>query len=245
MTYDRASDDPDINDVLYIGYFGSGAWATTAGGGAYNFYFTHNPGPALRSQHDQLLDNVRASRRPTPAYIPFNPPISRQLYAYRAWGFYAGVNGSGHDRRAGPGAQLASGHLANIQALLAPETPYGPEIKNAAVFTPLAGSMLTANQYFGGGSTPISAVVPEELRHAGHRRQPDVGLVGEHVSAGPAAEHVQRRDRARGRSRRPPTMSSARSARCATSRSAATRTTSRPTSSAWATPWPIRARSRR
>ena len=53
-------------------------------------------------------------------------------------------------------APSASGHLANIQAMLAPETPYGPDIKNAAVFTPLAGSMLTANQYFTGGSSPIS-----------------------------------------------------------------------------------------
>ena len=34
VTYDRASDDPDINDVLYIGYFGAGAWATTAGAAA-------------------------------------------------------------------------------------------------------------------------------------------------------------------------------------------------------------------
>src|SRR5450755_3850343 len=47
VTYDRASDDPDINDVLYIGYFGVGAWATSAGGGNYNFYFTHNPGAAF------------------------------------------------------------------------------------------------------------------------------------------------------------------------------------------------------
>jgi Tfp pilus tip-associated adhesin PilY1 len=53
-------------------------------------------------------------------------------------------------------APSASGHLANIQAMLASETAYGPEIKNSAVFTPLAGSMLTANQYFSGGSTPIT-----------------------------------------------------------------------------------------
>ena len=78
------------------------------------------------------------------------------MYAYRAWGFYAGVNGQGvinepvFRRRAPPA------HLANIQALLAPETPYGPEIKNAAVFTPFAGSLLTASQYFAGGSSPIS-----------------------------------------------------------------------------------------
>jgi Tfp pilus tip-associated adhesin PilY1 len=154
VTYDRASDDPDINDVLYIGYFGVGAWATSAGGGNYNFYFTHNPGSAFEAN----MSNYWATFGFTPTdagYIPFNPPISRQLYAYRAWGFYAGVNGQGliNEPVLPPSAP---GHLDNIQSMLAPETPYGPEIKNSAVFTPLAGSMLTANQYFSGGSTPIS-----------------------------------------------------------------------------------------
>ena len=94
VTYDRASDDPDINDVLYIGYFGSGAWATTAGGGAYNFYFTHNPGTAFEANMTNYWATL--SFTPTDAgYIPYNPPISRQLYAYRAWGFYAGVTGQG------------------------------------------------------------------------------------------------------------------------------------------------------
>ena len=154
VTYDRASDDPDINDVLYIGYFGSGAWATTAGGGAYNFYFTHNPGTAFEANMTNYWATL--SFTPTDAgYIPYNPPISRQLYAYRAWGFYAGVTGQGVINEPIQGPSV-SGHLANIQAILAPETPYGPDLKNAAVFTPLAGSMLTANQYFTGGSSPIS-----------------------------------------------------------------------------------------
>jgi hypothetical protein len=154
VTYDRASDDPDINDVLYIGYFGSGAWATSAGGGSYNFYFNHNPGTAFEANMANYWATL--SFTPTDAgYIPFNPPISRQLYAYRAWGFYAGVNGQGLINEPVM-APSASGHLANMQAMLASETPYGPEIKNSAVFTPLAGSMLTASQYFRGGSSPIS-----------------------------------------------------------------------------------------
>jgi Tfp pilus tip-associated adhesin PilY1 len=154
VTYDRASDDPDINDVLYIGYFGPGAWATSAGGGSYHFYFTHNPGPAFDANMANYWTDL--SFTPTDAgYIPYNPPISRQMYAYRAWGFYAGVNGQGQINE--PILPPSSaGHLANIQALLATETPYGPELKNSAVFTPLAGSMLTANQYFSGGSTPIT-----------------------------------------------------------------------------------------
>ena len=155
ITYDRASDDPDINDVLYIGYFGSGAWATTQGpGGNYCFWFTHNPGAPFEPN----LTNFWTCFGFTPTdagYLPNNPPITRQLYAYRAWGFYAGVNGQGVIDEPVL-APSVSGHLDNIQALLATETMYGPELKNAAVFTPLAGSMLTANQYFGGGSTPIS-----------------------------------------------------------------------------------------
>ncbi len=153
VTYDRASDDPDINDVLYIGYFGVGAWATSAGGGNYNFFFTHQPGSAFEANMSDYWATFGFT--PTDAgYIPYNPPISRQLYAYRAWGFYGGVNGQGVINEPVM-APSAPGHLANIQAMLASETPYGPEIKNAAVFTPLAGSLLTAKQYFSGGSTPI------------------------------------------------------------------------------------------
>jgi Tfp pilus tip-associated adhesin PilY1 len=155
LTYDRASDDPDINDVLYIGYFGTGAWATTQGpGGNYCFYFNHNPGTPFEPN----LTNYWTCFGFTPTdagYIPNNPPITRQLYAYRAWGFYAGVTGQGVINEPVL-APTVTGHLANIQTMLATETQYGGEIKNAAVFTPLAGSLQTANQYFGGGSTPIS-----------------------------------------------------------------------------------------
>ena len=156
LTYDRASDDPDINDVLYIGYFGTGAWATSngVGRGDYGFWFTHNPGTAFEANMTNFWTSF--SFTPTDAgYIPFNPPITRQLYAYRAWGFYANVNGQGVINEPVMAPSVA-GHLTNIQAMLASETPYGPEIKNAAVFTPLAGSLQTARQYFAGGSSPIS-----------------------------------------------------------------------------------------
>jgi type IV pilus assembly protein PilY1 len=157
VTYDRASDDPDINDVLYIGYFGPGAWATTTGpGGAYCFWFTHNPG----SDFEANLANEWAcfSFSPTDAgYIPWNPPITRQMYAYRAWGFYSDVNGFGNIVEPVL-ASGAAGHLTNLMTLLGNETMYGPELKNSAVFTPLAGSFSTAQQYFTGalGSSPIA-----------------------------------------------------------------------------------------
>jgi type IV pilus assembly protein PilY1 len=158
VTYDRASDDPDINDVLYIGYFGSGAWATTVGlgSGTYNFWFTHNTGPAFEANLTNYWTGLTFT--PTDAgYIPFNPPITRQLYAYRAWGFYADVFGAGLiNEPIMPSTDAA--HLARIQTLLGQETQYGPDIKNASVFTPLAGSFNTARDYFAGSgyTSPIT-----------------------------------------------------------------------------------------
>ncbi|HEY1436880.1 MAG TPA: PilC/PilY family type IV pilus protein [Casimicrobiaceae bacterium] len=154
VTYDRASDDPDINDVLYIGYFGPGAWATSAGGGSYHFYFSHNAGLAFEANMTNYWTDL--SFTPTDAgYIPFNPPISRQMYAYRAWGFYSDVSGFGNVVEPIKDSNTA-GHLTNLQTLLANETQGGSDIKNSAVFTPLAGSLSTAQQYFtDGGTSPI------------------------------------------------------------------------------------------
>jgi type IV pilus assembly protein PilY1 len=157
VTYDRASDDPDINDVLYIGFFGSGAWATTTGpGGAYNFWYTHTPGSGFESNMVGNIFGGPLTFTPTDAgYIPNNPPITRQMYAFRAWGFYSDVNGLGNVVEPVKDSNIA-GHLTNLQTLLANETPYGSEIKNSAVFTPLAGSLSTAQQYFtDGGTSPI------------------------------------------------------------------------------------------
>jgi type IV pilus assembly protein PilY1 len=158
VTYDRASDDPDINDVLYIGGFGWGAWATSTGGPNYQFWFAHNPGTAFEANMAAPWYNL--SFTPTDAgYIPFNPPISRQLYIYRAWGFLGYPNGWGViNEPVLPSA--ASGHIANINSLLASETKWGGEIKNGSIFTPLAGSLYTARDYFagtyGGYPSPIS-----------------------------------------------------------------------------------------
>ena len=192
ITYDRASDDPDINDVLYIGYFGTGAWATSPGvnRGDYCFYFTHNPGVAFEANMTNFWTCFGFT--PTDAgYIPFNPPITRQLYAYRAWGFYAGVNGQGVINEPVKAPSVA-GHLSNIQAMLASETPYGPEIKNAAVFTPLAGSLLTARQYFTGGTSPISLSCQKSFIMLATDGNPTSDFFRHHVSAVATTEYLQR-----------------------------------------------------
>jgi type IV pilus assembly protein PilY1 len=161
VTYDRASDDPDINDALYIGYFGTGAWATTTGGGgAYNFWFTHNPGTDFEANMANYWATL--SFTPTDAgYIPYNPPITRQLYAYRAWGYLNGPTGRGLINEPIDDSSNTT-HFNRLLMLMQPETSDSnlyTEIKNASVFTPLAGSMDTALNYYqgaGGYDSPIS-----------------------------------------------------------------------------------------
>jgi type IV pilus assembly protein PilY1 len=164
VTYDLASDDPDINDVLYVGYIGSGAWATSCGGTSYNLWTTHNPGAAFEANMSGYMGcwgftPTDAGFLPDsngPSDNPPQPSITRELYVYRAWGFYSDVNGYGNVVEPIKDSSV-SGHMTTLQTLLANETPYGPEIKNSAVFTPLAGSMNTAQQYFSGGigTSPI------------------------------------------------------------------------------------------
>ena len=163
VTYDLASDDPDINDVLYIGYIGPGAWATSCGGTSYNLWTTHNPGSNFEANMSGFLGCYGFT--PTDAgFLPDangpndNPPqpsITREMYAYRAWGFYSDVNGYGNVVEPVK-ASGASGHVSNLMTLLGNETQLGADLKNSAVFTPLAGSLSTAQQYFAGGSTPIT-----------------------------------------------------------------------------------------
>jgi len=157
VTYARSSDDPDINDVLYINYFGPGAWATSAGGGSYKFWFTHNPGAAFEANMTSYWTTL--SFTPTDAgYIPYNPPVSRQLYAYRAWGFLGSTSGMGVINQPVQ-ASSVSGHLTTLNNLLAQETKTGSDIKNASVFTPLAGSLQTARNYFAGTYSGYSSPI--------------------------------------------------------------------------------------
>ena len=145
---------------------------------AINFYFTHNPGTAFEANMANYWTTFGFT--PTDAgYIPFNPPISRQLYAFRAWGFYAGVNGTAsiHEPVASSGTPT---HSQSSWRCLAPKRNTGPTSRTRPYSLRWPGSMLTANQYFSGGagSRRRSRWRASELRPARHRRQPDVRLSG-------------------------------------------------------------------
>jgi len=167
VTYAASGDDPSINDVLYY----QGNFATLWGVG--------DPGTTASpsTSYETYLNRTTSSATswtagdfstagcgicgdwgftPTDAgFLPANPPYPRQLWTPRAWGFLNYPTGAAVIWE--PVQTSTSAHLARINALLASETSAaaGGEIKDASVFTPLAGSLKTAASYFSGASTPV------------------------------------------------------------------------------------------
>lgn len=152
VTYDKTGDDPDIQDVLYWGASSSTypiIWALTSSGTSYSFYFSH-PAVSGNSWAPSAFSSFWATMSFTPTdagYLPSNPPITRQLYLSRAWGYLSNITGAGNINE----AVLADSttHYNTLQSLLASETNGATgEIKNGAVFTPLKGALDSAKTYF-------------------------------------------------------------------------------------------------
>ena len=162
ITYAKTGDDPDVNDVLYIGsdyglqMWGRGVNATTT----YDMYLTHNPGAGFNAgDFGGSLGNWGFT--PTDAgFLPSTPPYPRIVFVKRAWGYLSNITGAGMIAEPIKVSTDAT-HMARLQSLLGAETALAvnPEIKNSALFTPLAGSFVTAKQYFSGTNgytTPIT-----------------------------------------------------------------------------------------
>lgn len=155
VTYDQTGDDPNIQDVLYDTGTYTTAWALTAGAGTgYKFYSTHkttsgNSWTTADFSGDPFgCGNCILNFTPTDAgYLPSNPPITRQLYLPRAWGYLSNITGYGNINE--PVQPDATTHYNNLMALLANETNGSTgEVKNGAVFTPLKGTLDSSKTYF-------------------------------------------------------------------------------------------------
>jgi len=151
VTYDKTGDDPDINDVLYAnsGPY-SALWGLTPGAGtSYKIYTTHSTA-AGNSWATSAFSGSQGTWSFTPTdagYLPANPPITRQLYLPRAWGYLSNITGAGALNE--PVQVDSSSHFNNLAAKLAAETgTSSSEIKNGAVFTPLKGTLDSARTYF-------------------------------------------------------------------------------------------------
>lgn len=152
ITYDKSGDDVDILDVLYTTGSYTTLWGISPGSGSnYNIYQTHKTASGnswASGAFTSYLGNW--SFTPTDAgYTSQNPPITRQFYVPRGWGYYSNISGYGQLNRAI--SSDSTTHYNALIALLGNETNSATgEIKNSAVFTPLKGTLQTAKNYFSG-----------------------------------------------------------------------------------------------
>ncbi len=151
VTYDKTGDDPDINDVLYTnsGPY-TALWGLTPGAGtSYKIYSTHSTA-AGNSWATSAFSGSQGTWAFTPTdagYLPANPPITRQLYLPRAWGYLSNITGAGTLNE--PVQADSTTHFNNLIAKMGAETGTSSgEIKNGAVFTPLKGTLDSARTYF-------------------------------------------------------------------------------------------------
>jgi type IV pilus assembly protein PilY1 len=160
ITYALTGDDPSINDVLYAGDFGPQLYGIGVYGSTnYDVYSARGTGTSWGgSDFGGGLGTWQFT--PTDAgYLPQTPPNNRMFWIRRAWGYYSDPTGMGVINQ--PVAADSTGQYNALMSLLANETSGGTgELKNAAVFTPLAGSFATAKQYFNntlsGQTSPIT-----------------------------------------------------------------------------------------
>ncbi len=173
ITYGRSSDDPDINDVLYTSDNGPDIYGVGVNNSnSYKLYFNRdNTGGWADANFSSAW--FTGAFTPTDAgFIPgtFDDParklnFPRIYFLKRAWGYTGNISGAGIINQgvaateAAPASALAQ--YNSLMALLAKETNTNSgELKNAATFTPLAGALGTARDYFAntisGRPSPIS-----------------------------------------------------------------------------------------
>jgi type IV pilus assembly protein PilY1 len=162
VTYDKTGDDSDIQDVLYTnGGPYTGLWGLTAGAGtSYNVYTQHNASSG-NSWAASAFTGSQGTWNFTPTdagYLSNNPPMTRQIYTPRGWGFNQNITGSGNlDEQV---AVDSTTHYNTLISKLGSETNGSTgELKNGAVFTPLRGTLQSAKTYFSsslaGKNTPV------------------------------------------------------------------------------------------
>jgi len=164
ITYKLTGDDPSINDVLYTSNVGNQMYGIgqNNGGTSYSVYLNHNSnaGTGWASSNFSSGQGTWTFTPTDAGFLPYSPPYIRQFWIRRAWGYYANITGGGVINEAV--AADSTTHFNSLMSLLATETNSNSttELKNAAVFTPLAGTLNTVKSYFAntlsGKSTPIS-----------------------------------------------------------------------------------------
>jgi type IV pilus assembly protein PilY1 len=161
ITYRYSGDDPDINDVLYTGNYGNQLYGIGVNNStSYQVFDSHGAGTGWASTNFSGGKGTWSFTPTDAGYLPATPPNSRMFWLSRAWGYYGDITGAGVINQAV--AADSDAQITALTNLLATETNNNAttELKNAAVFTPLAGTLGTARSYFANGvagkPTPIT-----------------------------------------------------------------------------------------
>jgi type IV pilus assembly protein PilY1 len=173
VTYDVSSDDPWILDVLYNTFANQTQqlWAYSdpraQNSTTYTVYYNrrlNNTGWVMGAFQNLWGNRIQFTATDA-GYLPSFPGVTRQLFLRRGWGYNSSITGGG--RLDEPVETDSVVHYNDLLTKLGSETNQAtPEIKNAAVFTPLAGTLRSAKDYFLGqrdwksnavNTSPISA----------------------------------------------------------------------------------------
>jgi type IV pilus assembly protein PilY1 len=147
LTYEISGDDASINDVYYtnnpLRQYGVGK-----SGNTFDLWTNKTTG-ATWDGFSGGPDTVTFT--PTDAgFLPDANVYKRALFQNRGWGYYGDITGAGKINEV---VQTDSdAHIDRLRTLLGNETNNSTgEVKNSALFTPLAGSLQTVRNYFGRG----------------------------------------------------------------------------------------------
>ena len=160
LTYGQTGDDPSINDVLYAGNFGNQLYGIGVDNStSYKVYTSHGAGSGWATGDFSGSQGTWGFSATDAGFTPATPPNKRMFWLRRAWGYNADITGAGTINR--PVAADTDTHYNALMSLLATETNNNAstELKNAAVFTPLSGTLATVRDYFanaGANPSPIS-----------------------------------------------------------------------------------------
>ena len=162
ITYDKSGDDPDINDVLYTGNYGPQIYAVGRVGtfDSFDTWFSRDNTTGWANANFSSHFFYGAFGATDAGFTPEVLKHPRQVFTFRGWGYYDSVTGAGKIRETVQADSAA--HFTNLINLLGNEVDNNGsgEIKNNAIFTPLAGSLQTVRNYFNnttaGKPTPIS-----------------------------------------------------------------------------------------
>ena len=160
ITYALSGDDPSINDVLYAGNFGNQLYGIGVDNStSYRVYSGHGAGTGWAAGDFSGSQGTWGFSATDAGFTPATPPNNRMFWLRRAWGYNADITGAGTLNR--PVSPDTDTHYNAMLALLAAETNNNAttELKNAAIFTPLAGTLGTVRDYFanvGASASPIS-----------------------------------------------------------------------------------------